>query len=86
MFGFLKKKESEVSQIELPPLETDGEKEIICVPMKGMAVPCEEIKDLWDSHWLTNMGVKHQQLQAAALQFHKALCDIAVDGNKVSTC
>lgn len=25
---------------------------------------CEEIKDLWDSHWLTNMGAKHQQLQA----------------------
>lgn len=25
---------------------------------------CEEIKDLWDSHWLTNMGVKHQKLQA----------------------
>ncbi len=24
---------------------------------------CEEIKDLWESHWLTNMGVKHQQLQ-----------------------
>lgn len=24
---------------------------------------CEEIKDLWDSHWLTNMGVKHQELQ-----------------------
>ena len=24
---------------------------------------CEEIKDLWDSHWLTNMGSKHQQLQ-----------------------
>ena len=26
---------------------------------------CNEIKDLWKSHWLTNMGVKHQQLQAA---------------------
>ena len=26
---------------------------------------CEEIKDLWDSHWLTNMGVKHKQLQAS---------------------
>lgn len=26
---------------------------------------CNEIKDLWESHWLTNMGVKHQQLQAA---------------------
>ncbi len=25
---------------------------------------CEEIKDLWDSHWLTNMGVKHKQFQA----------------------
>ena len=25
---------------------------------------CEEIKELWDTHWLTNMGVKHQQLQA----------------------
>lgn len=24
---------------------------------------CEEIKDLWDSHWLTNMGVKHKQFQ-----------------------
>lgn len=25
---------------------------------------CEEIKDLWDSHWLTNMGAKHRQLEA----------------------
>ena len=25
---------------------------------------CDEIKELWDSRWLTNMGVKHQQLQA----------------------
>lgn len=24
---------------------------------------CEEIKDIWDSHWLTNMGAKHQKLQ-----------------------
>ena len=24
---------------------------------------CEEIKKMWDSHWLTNMGVEHQQLQ-----------------------
>ena len=23
----------------------------------------EEIKDIWQSHWLTNMGVKHQKLQ-----------------------
>ena len=25
---------------------------------------CEEIKELWDSHWLTNMGIKHKQLQS----------------------
>ncbi len=25
---------------------------------------CEEIRELWDSHWLTNMGTKHKQLQA----------------------
>ena len=24
---------------------------------------CEEIKGLWESHWLTNMGVKHKELQ-----------------------
>ena len=24
---------------------------------------CEEIRELWDSHWLTNMGKKHRQLE-----------------------
>lgn len=24
---------------------------------------CEEIKKLWDSHWMTNMGVEHKELQ-----------------------
>ena len=24
---------------------------------------CEEIKDIWESHWLTNMGPKHKKLQ-----------------------
>ena len=24
---------------------------------------CEEIRELWDSRWLTNMGSKHQQLE-----------------------
>ena len=26
---------------------------------------CDEIRDLWDSHWLTNNGSKHQQLERA---------------------
>lgn len=25
---------------------------------------CEEIRELWDTHWLTNMGTKHKQLQS----------------------
>ena len=24
----------------------------------------DEIKELWDSHWLTNMGAKHKELEA----------------------
>ena len=24
----------------------------------------DEIKEMWDSHWLTNMGPKHKELQA----------------------
>ncbi len=39
---------------------------------------CEEIKKLWDSRWLTNMGVEHQQLQAELEAFlgipHVILC------------
>ncbi|MEQ8155833.1 MAG: DegT/DnrJ/EryC1/StrS family aminotransferase [Clostridiaceae bacterium] len=29
----------------------------------------EEIKDLWNSHWLTNTGIKHKQLETALLQY-----------------
>lgn len=29
----------------------------------------EEIKDLWDSRWLTNTGVKHKQLEAKLAQY-----------------
>ena len=30
---------------------------------------CEEIRELWDSRWLTNMGVKHRQLEAQLCDF-----------------
>ena len=30
---------------------------------------CEEIRKLWDSHWLTNMGVEHKKLQAELESF-----------------
>ncbi len=32
--------------------------------MPSMDEYMNEIKDLWDSHWLTNMGAKHKKLQA----------------------
>lgn len=38
------------------------------------SMPCfeeyiDEIKDMWDSHWLTNMGTKHKQLQVELSQY-----------------
>lgn len=32
---------------------------------------CNEIKELWDSRWLTNMGIKHRQLQTALEDYLK---------------
>lgn len=29
----------------------------------------EEIKELWDTHWLTNMGIKHRELQSQLESF-----------------
>lgn len=29
----------------------------------------DEIRDIWDSHWLTNMGEKHQQLQKELIDY-----------------
>lgn len=30
---------------------------------------CEEIKELWETRWLTNMGKKHQELQTKLVQY-----------------
>lgn len=30
---------------------------------------CEEIKDMWETHWLTNMGPKHKKLQSELIQY-----------------
>lgn len=34
---------------------------------------CKEIKELWDTHWLTNMGPKHKQLQKELEEFFDIL-------------
>lgn len=38
------------------------------IPVTKSSMPsyeeyCDEIKDMWETHWLTNMGVKHKQLE-----------------------
>ncbi|MGN1157367.1 MAG: DegT/DnrJ/EryC1/StrS family aminotransferase [Agathobacter sp.] len=37
--------------------------------MPEMEEYINEIKELWDSHWLTNMGVKHKQLQKELIKY-----------------
>lgn len=39
--------------------------------MPSFEVYVEEIRSLWDSRWLTNMGSKHQQLQAKLSEYLK---------------
>ena len=41
---------------------------------------CKELKDIWDSHWLTNMGEKHDQLQTA-LESYLAVPHVALYTN-----
>lgn len=35
---------------------------------------CEEIKELWDSRWLTNMGVKHRKLETQLKEYLGVSC------------
>ncbi len=37
--------------------------------MPGYEEYCEEIRDIWDTRWLTNMGPKHKQLQAGLIEY-----------------
>lgn len=37
--------------------------------MPGMEEYIEEIRDIWDTHWLTNMGTKHKQLQKELVEY-----------------
>ena len=32
---------------------------------------CNEIKELWETHWLTNMGIKHKELEKSLLKYLK---------------
>lgn len=42
---------------------------VTCSSMPELDEYMNEIKDMWDSHWLTNMGPKHKQLQTELCNF-----------------
>lgn len=37
--------------------------------MPGFDEYCEELKELWDSRWLTNMGAKHRKFQSDLIEY-----------------
>lgn len=49
----------------------------------------QEIKELWDTHWLTNMGVKHKQLESNLsdyLKINKENIALFVNGHQALEC
>ena len=49
----------------------------------------EEIKEMWDTHWLTNMGVKHKKLEedlAEYLHIEKENIALFVNGHQALEC
>lgn len=50
--------------------------------MPPFAEYADEIKDIWDSHWMTNMGVKHKELQKRLKEYLKVEnMDLLVNGH-----
>ena len=48
---------------------------------------CEEIKDLWESRWLTNMGAKHNELKARLCDYLKVRnTELFVNGHLALYC
>ena len=48
---------------------------------------CEEIKDLWESRWLTNMGPLHNKLKSQLKEYLKvANIELFVNGHLALYC
>ena len=45
---------------------------VTCSSMPGFEEYINEIKDMWNSHWLTNMGVKHRKLEVSLKKYLNA--------------
>ena len=55
--------------------------------MPGYEEYCEEIKDLWESRWLTNMGAKHNRLKAELCDYLKVPnTELFVNGHLALYC
>lgn len=42
---------------------------VTCSSMPTFDEYIKEIKELWDTHWITNMGIKHQRLQQEMMKY-----------------
>lgn len=48
---------------------------------------CDEIRELWDSRWLTNMGVKHRELEAELKKYLSTPClTLVTNGHLALEC
>ena len=49
----------------------NGEKQILVTrsSMPSLSEYIQEISSLWESHWLTNMGIKHKRLEEELLKY-----------------
>lgn len=46
--------------------------QVTCSSMPDFSEYIEEIRELWESKWLTNMGIKHEQLESELLKYLNA--------------
>lgn len=55
---------------------------VTCSSLPPMDEYVDEIKDIWDTHWLTNMGVKHKDFQEKLKEYmHVSDIELLVNGH-----
>lgn len=50
-------------------METINKVSVTCSSMPEFSEYIDEIRDMWNTHWLTNMGIKHQQFQKNLIDY-----------------
>ena len=70
----------------MPNREFDKEILVTRSSMPPFEEYIDEIRTLWDSHWLTNCGAKHQELQRMLQDYLGVECvELFVNGHRGDT-